>query len=324
MKTIAMKTVIAWLRPLLIVACLCLVSLAQAESINVLWYTYADEKSEYRKKIAELAKIVDSQSQSNGITWKLHFWEAGKAAPDFTRFHVLVIESGEAFLTGASNDRNAVPDYSGILENKAAIEAARGDRTFITGSDADFHTIRGDTGSIPGDPAAPAMLRGGKCVPALASPHCWDGALGHLVNAVNWAGGGRGLGIVSLLDGEHPGSFWWAHENSFLRNELHGLVSYAGSEQRPVINPQQAAHPLNSGLTSRGLSGWNNSFHAFFLPVDGYEAIVDSGQRPGSAVTIATVVLPAIPESSSSPEAEPECTTDLLESLIWIWCEEAP
>src|SRR5688500_8115885 len=280
-----MKTVNPWIRSLALAAGLCFISLAQAASIDVLWYTYADSESEYRKKISQLVEIVHSFPQSNGISWNLHYWEAGMPPPDFARFDVLVIESGEAFLTGAPDSKPAAPDYRGILDNKAAIEAARGDRTFITGSDSDFHAIRGDTGNIPDNATASG---GGKCVPALTSPDCWDGALGHLVNAINWAAAGNGLGIVSFLDGEHPGSFWWTHENSFLRSELYERVNYAGSEQNPIINSIQACYLLNSGLTSKGLSNWTNSFHATFLPVEGYISVIDSSLRPGSAVAIAT------------------------------------
>jgi hypothetical protein len=258
-------------------------SLVQAASINVLWYTYADPASEYREKISQLSSIVHTLPQSNGSSWNLNYWEAGSAAPEFTAFDVLVIESGEAFRTGAPGGPLATPNYSGILDSKAAIEAARGDRTFITAADSDFHAVRGDTGNIPDS-------EGGKCAPALTSSDCWDGALGHSVNAVNWAGSGNSLGVVSFLDGEHAGSFWWTNVNSFLHSELNGRVSYGGSEQNPVINPLQAAHPLNSGLTSKGLSDWDNSFHAFLLPVDGYTSIVDSSLRPGMSVAIATSV----------------------------------
>lgn len=281
-----MKNVHAWILPAALIAGLSFTSLAQTASINVLWYTYADPASEYRQKISQLARIVHTLPRSGGAVWNLTYWEAGNSAPDIAAFDVLVIESGEAFLTGAPNGPRAIPDYNGILDNKAEIEAARGDRTFITTADSDFHAIRGNTGNIPYDPDAPDG--GGKCAPVLISPDCWDGALGHLVNAVNWAAGGNGLGIVSFLDGEHPGSFWWTNTNSFLHSELDGRVSYTGSEQNPIINPLQAAHPLNAGLTSKGLSGWGISFHAFFLPVDCYMQIVDSSIKPGLAVTIAT------------------------------------
>jgi hypothetical protein len=259
---------------------------AQAATINILWYTYADPASEYRQKISELSGVVQTFSQTGGLNWNLTYWEPGGATPNLTSFNVLVIESGEAFRTGAPNGALATPDYSGILNNRAAIEAARGDRTFITAADSDFHAVRGDTGNIPDDPNAPDG--GGKCSPAISSPDCWDGALGHSVNAINWAASGNGLGIVSFLDGEFNGSFWWTHPDSFLHDELAGKVSYSGSEQAPVINPVQALYPLNYGLTSQGLSDWDNSFHAFISPISGYTAIVDSSTRPGFAVALAT------------------------------------
>ena len=260
--------------------------LAQAATINVLWYTYADPASEYRQKISELSGIVQTFPQTGGLNWNLTYWESGSAAPSFAPFDFLVIETGEAFRTGAPNGPLATPDYSGILNNRAAIEAARGDRTFISAADSDFHAVRGDTGNIPDDPNAPGG--GGKCAPAISSSDCWDGALGHSVNAINWAASGNGLGIVSFLDGEFNGSFWWTHPDSFLHDELAGKVSYSGSEQAPVINPVQALYPLNFGLTSQGLSDWDNSFHAFISPVSGYTAIVDSSARPGFAVALAT------------------------------------
>lgn len=273
-------------------------------SINVLWYTYADQRSEYRQKISQLAEIVHTLPQADSIEWNLRYWGSSDPAPDLASFDVLVIESGEAFLTGPPMGRAAVPDYTGILDNRAAIEAARGDRTFVTASDADFHAIRGDTGNILN--TAEDQDHGGSCVPALTSPACWDGALGHLVNAVNWAGSGNGLGIVSFLDGEHPGSFWWAHENSFLRDELYGSIDYSGSDQTPIINSEQSDYPLNCGLTSKGLSNWKNSFHATFRPIDGYTPIIDSSLRPDSAVAIAAIFLPPAPEAESYLMLYPE------------------
>ena len=269
-----------------LIAGLCLSSQPRADSLEVLWYTYADTASEYRRKISQLSRMVHNLPHSAGLSWNLTYWQAGDPAPNLSAFDVLVVESGEAFLTSASDGKAIKPNFSGILEYKAAIEAARGNRTFLTTSDADFHTIRGDTGNNPTEPAAGD--RGGRCVPAITAPDCWDGALGHTVNAINWAGSGNGLGIVSFLDGEFEGSFWWVHPDSFLRDELDGYVNYAGSEQNPVINTCQALHALNAGLTSSGLSNWTNSFHATFLPIPGYEPIVDSSLRPGTAVAIAT------------------------------------
>lgn len=304
-----MKSIHRWALPVAVVAGVGFSSLTQANAIDVLWYTYADPASEYRQQISLLSTMVHTIPQSNGSSWNLTYWEATSAAPNLTGFDVLVIQSGEAFRTGAPGGPLAIPDYSGVLNNKAAIAASRGDRTFITGADSDFHAVRGDTGNITDDPAAPDG--GGKCDPAITSADCWDGALGHTVNAVNWAGSGSGLGIVSFLDGEHSGSFWWTNPDSFLRDELNGHVNYAGSEQNPIVSSLQAGYALNSGLTSQGLSDWDNSFHATFSPVAGYTPIVDSSLRPGSAVAIATT-LTTVP---AAQVPEPEIVTLMLAGL---------
>ncbi|HUG35868.1 MAG TPA: hypothetical protein VML54_02900 [Candidatus Limnocylindrales bacterium] len=271
-----------WIGSLALLVGLNYASVAQATAIDVLWYTYADPSSEYRQKMSLLSGVVQTLPQRRAWTWNLTYFDPSSAPPNFAAFDVLVIESGEAFRTGPPGGPLATPNYNGILNNKAAIEAARGDRTFITAADADFHAIRGDTGNIPD-------ARGGRCDPPITSGECWDGALGHLVNAVNWAGNGNGLGIVSLLDGEFAGSFWWTHADSFLRSELLGYVDYDGSDNDPIIDPLAATFALNFGLTSAGLSDWGNSFHARFLDsVPGYTQIVGSGADPGSAVAIAS------------------------------------
>jgi len=259
-------------------ACATLSGAAHATAIDVLWYTYADPASEYRQKITLLSGIVHTLPQSSGLSWNLTYFTPASPAPNFAAYDVLVIESGEAFRTGVNPaGPHATPDYSGILNNSVAIEAARGDRTFITGADSDYHAIRGDSGNV------------GRCSPVITSPACWDGALGHSVNAINWAAGGNGLGIVSFLDGEFPESYWWSHADSFLRSELSGYVTYAGSDNNPVIDTLAAGFPLNSGLTSLGLSYWTNSFHAFFLDtIPNYTQIVDSRLHPTYAAAIAT------------------------------------
>ncbi len=274
---------------------------AHATPIDVLWYTYADPASEYRQKISLLASVAHTLPQSSGSSWNLTYFTPAGATPNFAAFDVLVIESGEAFRTGVNPaGPHATPNYSGILNNKGAIAAARGDRTFISGADADYHAIRGDSGNIPNFPNPP----GGRCVPVITAPDCWDGALGHAVNAVNWAASGNGLGIVSFVDGEFPGAFWWTHSDSFLRSELNGYVTYAGSDNAPIIDALEASFPLNSGLTSLGLSDWTNSFHAFFLEtIPNYTPIVDSSLHSRYAGAIATFfsytnTTPAVPEVS--------------------------
>lgn len=245
---------------------------ASATAIDVLWYSYAAMGSEYKSFYTTLATT---------LSWNLTFFGPTDPTPSFSTYNVLVIESGEAFATGPSpGPPYATPDYSGIFSNESAIEGARGNRTLISGSDADFHALRGDSGLCPG-------------------LHCgnYDGALGYVINSVNWAAGGTNLGILSFVDGDFPGSFWWNDPNSFLRSELNGYVSDF-TENTAIIDAAEATYPMNQGLTSLGLSNWINSFHAGFLnSIPGYTATVDSGSRPGYALSIATAV--SVPEPAT-------------------------
>jgi len=238
-----------------------------AANIKVLWYSYANPQSEYKTFFRTLA--TNGTPHSTGDTWSLTFFGPGDPPPDFSAYNVLVIHSGEGFRTGPPGGDNINPDYSGILANKAAIEAARGNRTFLTGTDADFHAVRGDSGVCG------------------TGSWCLDGALGLVINAVNWAAGGNKLGIVSFVDGNFPGSHWWADANSFLANEVGGYVSYA-SENAGLINSDEATYALNQGLSSAGISGWGYSFHATFMAgIPGYTAVVDNGASAQHVMSIA-------------------------------------
>ena len=292
MDWVTLRTLLVFVVGLAPAAALC-------QSINVLWYTYADPDSRYRRTIQKLADAAHTLPLASGLKWNLTFFGPDTPAPVFSKYNVLVIHSAEAGFTGryaVSREGaeipqpNIKPDYKGILRNKAAIEAARGERTFITGADADVHAINGDTGNAPHAPAgAPRPL---VCHPIITGETCWDGALGHLVNAVNWAASGRGLGIVSLVAAEYPGAMWWPHPDSFLRAELQGHVTVFGDntrENRPVIPADAQRYAVNYGLTAKGLGNWKNSFHAgFSRSIPGYAAIVNSTQHPHLAVAIAT------------------------------------
>ncbi len=268
-------------------------------TIDVLWYTYAHPQSMYVQTIQKLAEVVHTLPKSSGLRWRLTFFRPGSAAPAFEKYNVLVIHSAEPGFTGQHHPSlggpdpkqpNVTPDYTGILRNKRAIEAARGERTFITGSDADVHTVYGDSGHAPPDPSG--KKRRVTCKSPI-SDACWDGALGHLVNAINWAASGHGLGIVSLVAGEHPRGQWWLDRNSFLRDELKGFVVIWGAgttrENNPAVPVPAQNYPLNSGLTTKGLGNWNNSFHGgISSAIPGYVPIVNSTIYPNVAVAIAT------------------------------------
>jgi hypothetical protein len=276
-KSTLMSQFTTTLRRVLCGSLLAISSSVYATTIDVLWYTYADPSSEYVSFYSSLAGSgpgsAGSYPESSGLTWNLTFFGPSSAPPTFRMYDVLVIESGEAFRTGAPGGPLATPNYSGILDNKNAIEAARGIRSFISGADADFHAVRGDSGLCPG-----------------AGCGNFDGARGYVINAVNWAASGGGLGIVSFYHGEFPESFWWDDARSFLRAELQGNW-FAFRENDVVIPPSAASFPLNEGLTSAGLSDWTFSFHGGFSFIPNYSTTVDSESHPGLSVSIATVAL---------------------------------
>ena len=234
----------------------------QVDELDVLWYGYG-ENSTYNQQIEALAAAAPRYDPwgDGSLDWNLTFWNADDPAPDFSEFDVLAI--GSAF---------RIPhiqmhfEAARLYENRAAIEAARGSRTFLSGQDADIHFM---------------LTHGFEA----------DGPFGFLVNAVNWAGSGTGLGILSLVDGIR-GSRWWLHEGSFLKDELSGYVAYGNTND--VRMPLGTVDfPVNEGLTTAGLSdpGTNVHFasHAGFLKtIPGYRAINDWGASGTHAVTIVT------------------------------------
>jgi hypothetical protein len=250
----------------------------------VLWYTWADPASEYRTSgLPAIAADAASNPLSAGHSWNITLWDSSSSIPTLSGYDVLVIESGAPFLTGATAGTfwPTSSSYASLLAGSSAIEAARGDRTFITATDADFHAIRGDSGN---------------CAPFSGCAQ-WDGARGHLINAIDWAGSGDGLGVVALLNineftqNPEPAarSFWWAQSSSFLYDELLGNYQTIKSSNVAVIDPGATYLPLNWGLTPQGLSDWRNSFHGQFLDsTPGYIEVVNSSTDSSYAYTIAT------------------------------------
>ena len=235
-------------------------SVANAASLNVLWYGQTDV---YNTKISELAALAPTfDPEGDGsLDWNLTIWNPQDPTPNFSDYDVLAIGTGlKQWIHNF--------DPTGIFNNKEAISAARGNRTFLSGQDADSH-YSGTVGPRP------------------------NGPLGFLVNAVNWAGSGEGLGIVVLPDGWHArpdlrNQRWWLNDRSFLKDELEGYVSYF-LEENVVIPTETSDFPVNEGLTTAGLSNWRQSAHAAFdKNIPGYLSINDAGSRPGYAVTIVT------------------------------------
>ncbi|MEM8987043.1 MAG: PEP-CTERM sorting domain-containing protein [Pseudomonadota bacterium] len=231
---------------------------AQAANINVLWTAGNTAYNDNVIELAGEAPTFDPLGDGTN-TWNLTLWDPADATPDFTAYDALVVGStsrgGSFFGLGVS--------AAGVLANKAGIEAARGNRTFISGQDADWHDSRNRQDQD-------------------------DGPKGFLINAVNWAASGTGLGIVSMTDGTGTGG-WWTHPDSFLRDELLGFNQYFG-DQSVFLGSGQESFPINEGLTSAGLSNWDTSSHAGFVgPVPGYASINFEGPNStGRAITIVT------------------------------------
>lgn len=210
--------------------------------LKVLWYGQSDGYNNAISQLAADAHTFDPWGDGS-LGWELDFWNVDDPTPDFSAYDVFV--SGRAY------------NVQRLLESKDEISAARGKRTFLTGQDADKHYVYD------------RMTQN-------------NGPRGFIIDAVNWAGYGQGLGIVSFVSG------WWQKPGSFLQDELSGFVH--GTKLDHVIIPTgMDIFPVNEGLTTSGISGWDYSAHAIFKPdIPGYISINDSGRHPGWAVTIVT------------------------------------
>jgi len=244
---------------------------AYAAPIDVLWLTGS---STYNNGISRLAAGGSDDAATfdpNGDgsnSWTIDFWSSG--TPDFGAYDALVIGSTCRPACGGSNgffNLGVQPDL--VLNNRDAIAAARGDRTFVSGQDADWHYLN-DSSSI--DRAD---------------------ARGFLVNAVNWAASGDGLGIVVLADGFSGSNNGWISDPlSFLLDEI-GAARTNSNQESVIIPATSADFPVNEGLTSASLSGWGTSSHTRFekalLPDGTWAPINDFGSDGNPfAVTIVT------------------------------------
>ena len=220
---------------------LTLTTLAAANSASaqkVLWY---GTDAVYSAPLATLAA---------GNGWTLTMWNPLGPTPVFSAYNVFVIGSDIGGWT-------TFPDYTRLLAANAAVLAARGARTFLSGQDADWHYE-----NSPG-------------------PGAFNGPRGFLTDAVNWAAAGGGLGIVALGADQ-----WWDDAGSFLC-AVDGICGKnTGNSTNSVIIPgPTAGFPVNAGLTSAGLSNWRTSSHTdFYSNIPGYLSINDDGNAPKCSV----------------------------------------
>lgn len=234
---------------------------ANAVSIDVLWTAGTTSYNANVNELATEASTFDPAGDG-ALDWNLTLWDHGlDPNPDFSAYDVLVIgstqDSGDFFNLGVT--------AQGVLDNKAAIEAARGSRTLLTGQDADWHDARNQ-------------------------PNQDDGPKGFIINSVNWAASGTDLGIVSFTAG-WPGASgpgWWSEDDSFLKDELAGAYSFA-TDETVFIGDGQDSFPINEGLTDAGISNWGQAAHAAFDDIAGYTNINFAGDNStGLGITIVT------------------------------------
>ncbi|MFW5655634.1 MAG: VPLPA-CTERM sorting domain-containing protein [Roseicyclus sp.] len=169
----------------------------------------------------------------------------------FGAYDVMVVGStcnfsGSGSCAGSGFFNNGV-FVDGLITLEAEIAAARGSRTFLSGQDADWHDLNNRQNQD-------------------------DGPKGFMINAVNWAASGTGLGIVSMTDRIGNNNGWWTATGSFLAAELAG-TPFDYTSNTVTIGAGQGSFPINKGLTSEGLSNWGTSSHACFGEVSGYTRI---------------------------------------------------
>lgn len=246
-----------------------------AQTIDVLWYAYSPPgaDSQYREKMQELADNAHTYAPGSGVRWQVTFFGPSDSAPDFSAFDVLVTQS--SLFSGDEVD----PSYAGILGNKVAIEAARGSRTLVTGLDPDLHYI-----------FSPGPVD--------------DGPRGLLVNFINWAGSGTGLGIVAF---DNEDASWWHDPGSFLRDEIGGFtIGDVGGIDH--IAAFAATYPINAGLTDAAFSGLGGHT-GFDLAMPGYVGIhqVAEADVAGTEPIGRTMVTAAEAAGATTPLAEYWC-----------------
>jgi PEP-CTERM motif-containing protein len=126
------------------------------------------------------------------------------------------------------------PDYTALTAS-GLTEASFGNRVMITAQDTDWHYLNG-----PGDGT---------------TGQAFNGPRGFLANAINWSGSGSGLGAV-ILDADAGFDLF------------SGLGAEGGGSNDVRIPAEYTGLPINSGLTSAGISNWSTSAHASWSGTD--------------------------------------------------------
>jgi hypothetical protein len=171
-------------------------------------------------------------------------------------------------------------------------EASFGNRVMVTGQDTDWHYLNHPGNGTTGQ--------------------AFDGPRGFLSNAINWSGSGSGLGAVIL-----------SADAGF--NLFSGLGTEGGGGDDVRIPAAFTGLPINTGLTSAGLSNWSTSSHQSWTGTDttkwaqinvlGTSCGGDSSANPAAASCSDFVTLIKAEEAGGglgAPTVTPEPSTLVL------------
>lgn len=241
---------------------------AKADTFDVLWYTGGAEPfsgfATYAAAVANLVTQVPAGPGANN--WNVTLWTGGPQPAG--SFDSLVVASPQGGWT-------TFPTYGSLTGAAPTL----GDRIMVTGQDADWHYMHG-----PG-------------------PTPFDGPQGFLINAINWASSGTGMGAVLLgLEGPELLALLGAADFAAL-----GTESSFGTNN-VVIPASKAGYPINTNLSSAGLSNWNTSAHRTWTGTNAtvWEGINIDGNVAGgdSFVTLVSAAtgggsIPGVPEPAT-------------------------
>jgi hypothetical protein len=131
-------------------------------------------------------------------------------------------------------DWSTFPSYAALTAS-GLTEASFGNRVMITAQDTDWHYLNG-----PGDGT---------------TGQTFNGPRGFLTNAINWSGNGTGMGAV-ILDADAGFDLF------------SGLGTEGSGSDNVKIPAEFTGLPINSGLTSAGISNWGTSAHTSWSGTD--------------------------------------------------------
>jgi len=219
-------------------------SSAFAGNVNILWYTGVAGGAITPTYVANIETLATQEENplfnvSGSVnTWNITFWNGG--AQPAGAYNVLVAASPEGGWTQYPN----YTSLAGAITGAGGTSSYFGSRVMLTGQDADWHYQNN-----PG-------------------PGNFNGPAGFLIDAINWAGSGSGMGGVMLATGDELDGGGALPGQLNLYSYFAGSGHDAGYDDSVNIPAAYSTYPINLGLTSAGLSGWETSAHESFMGYD--------------------------------------------------------